>query len=73
MNAATVIVIVILLVILIPAIRYIYKNGTCGSCPDRGSCSGVCESKKLLKEFKDDPDYKEKSDMIDELIKKHKK
>ena len=72
MNLASIIAIIVLLLMLIPAIRYLYKNGTCGSCPDKGSCSGKCESKKLLHDMMKDPDFKDKSDMIDDIINKHK-
>ena len=72
MNASTIIAIVILLVLLVIAIRYIYKNGTCAGCPDKVGCSGTCESKKLLKEFKDEPDFKEKNEKIEEIMKKHR-
>ncbi len=71
MNLATIIALLVLVVILIPAIRYLYKYGTCGSCPDHGSCSGKCESKRMLKDFMDTPDYQEKNEMIDEIMKKH--
>ncbi|SNU05229.1 hypothetical protein SAMN06297422_10385 [Lachnospiraceae bacterium] len=71
MNLATIIALLVLVVILIPAIRYLYKYGTCGNCPDHGSCSGKCESKRMLKDFMDTPDYQEKNEMIDEIIKKH--
>ena len=71
MNFATFIALLVLLAMLIPAIIYLYKNGTCGSCPDKGSCSGKCESKKKLKELMSDPQFEEKNSKIDEIITKH--
>lgn len=71
MNFATFIALLVLLAMLIPAIIYLYKNGTCGSCPDKGSCSGKCESEKKLKELMSDPQFEEKNSKIDEIITKH--
>lgn len=71
MNFATFIALLVLLAMLIPAIIYLYKNGTCGSCPDKGSCSGKCENKKKLKELMSDPQFEEKNSKIDEIITKH--
>ena len=67
MNLSTIIAAVIIIVLFVLASRYLYKNGTCGSCPDRGSCHGHCSTDKIKK----DPMYKEKSKKIDELMKKH--
>ena len=38
MNLPTIIALAIILLLLIPAIMYLKKNGTCGSCPDKGAC-----------------------------------
>ena len=73
MNIPTIIAFLVVAILFALAALYLYKNGTCGGCPDHGSCSGHCDSKKRLKVFKSSPDYKEKNDMIDEIIKKHKK
>ncbi len=67
MNIPTLIALIIILLLLIPAILYLKKNGTCGSCPDKGACHGHCDTKALKKA----PGYKEKSEKIDEIIKKH--
>ena len=72
MNIASLIAIIILLALLIPAVRYLYKNGTCGSCPDKCSCNGKCKGKEQLKELMKDPDYKDKSDRIDNILKKYR-
>lgn len=66
MNIATIIALLVVLALFIPAARYLYKYGTCGSCPDHGSCSGHC-----IMDPKKDPHYKEKSQKIDEIMKKH--
>lgn len=71
MNAATIVVIVILLAMLIPAILYIKKNGTCAGCPDAGACHGDC-TRDVKKEMKKDPEYREKSELIDDIINKHR-
>lgn len=73
MNISTIIAILVVMILFALASFYLYKNGTCGGCPDHGSCSGHCDTRKRIKVFKKSPDYKEKSDMIDEIIKKHKK
>ena len=39
MNIATIIALIVVLALFIPAARYLYKYG---SCPDHGSCSGYC-------------------------------
>ena len=67
MNLSTFIAAAIIIVLFVLAARYLKKNGTCGSCPDRGGCHGHCSNAS----FKKDPDYKVKSEMIDELKKKH--
>lgn len=80
MNLASIIAIIILLMLLIPAIMYLYKNGTCGSCPDKGACSGHCEGKNIKKDKMinnsinkyTNSDIKEKNQLIDEIIKKHR-
>ena len=71
MNIASLIAIIVLLALLIPAVRYLYKNGTCGSCPDKGSCNGKCESKKMIEEMMNDPDYEKKNDIIDNILNKY--
>ena len=68
MTLSTIIALAIILVLFLAAARYLYKYGTCGSCPDHGSCSGHCSTKDLKK----DPLYKEKNDKIDEILKKHR-
>ncbi|MCR5293085.1 MAG: hypothetical protein K6E28_09460 [Eubacterium sp.] len=79
MNAASIITLAVLLALLIPAIRYLIKNGTCGSCPDHGacskchtagSCSGNCDIEKMVKEFRDNPDNSESVKILDEIAKK---
>ena len=70
MNIASLIAIIVLLALLIPAVRYLYKNGTCGSCPDKCSCDGKCKDK--VKELMNDPDYKNKSDRIDCIMNKYR-
>ncbi|MBP3717961.1 MAG: hypothetical protein J6I58_00375 [Eubacterium sp.] len=70
MNLATIIALLIVLALFIPASIYLYKNGTCGSCPDHGACSGHC-SQEHKRNLKKDPSYKEKNKQIDEIIKKH--
>ncbi|MBP3718548.1 MAG: hypothetical protein J6I58_03380 [Eubacterium sp.] len=70
MNLATIIALLIVLALFIPASIYLYKNGTCGSCPDHGACSGHC-THDLKRNLKKDPEYKEKNKQIDEIIKKH--
>ncbi|MCR5214489.1 MAG: FeoB-associated Cys-rich membrane protein [Eubacterium sp.] len=72
MNLSSLIILVILAVLLFFAIRYLYKNGTCGACPDKGGCSGHCSSRAMKKHLKEDPLYKEKDMQIEEIIKKHK-
>jgi len=72
MNISTIIALVIVFILFVLAAIYLYKNGTCGSCPDHGSCSGHCDSKKRLKTMKKKTDYNEKNELIDEIIKKHK-
>ena len=70
MNLATIIALLIVLALFIPASIYLYKNGTCGSCPDHGACYGQC-SHDLKRNLKKDPEYNEKNKQIDEIIKKH--
>ena len=70
MNLSTVIVLVVILLLLIPAIRYIYKHGTCGACPDAPTCSGHCH-KDFLERLMAEPDYKDKEKKAEEIIKKH--
>ncbi len=72
MNVSTIIAILIIVVLMIVAIRYLYKHGTCGGCPDAPNCSGHCH-KDLINRLKIDPKYEEKSAMIDEIMKKHEK
>lgn len=67
MNIPTLIALIIIILLLVPAILYIKKTGPCGSCPDRGACHGHCDTKAVKKT----PGYKEKSEKIDEIIKKH--
>lgn len=70
MTISTFIAIIVIAILLAISIRYLYKHGTCGSCPDAGSCSGhkgTCSSRQ----FKKDPNYKEKNQMIEEIMKKH--
>ena len=67
MNLATIIVLIIIIAMVIPAILYIKKHGTCAGCPDAGACHGNC-----TRDLKSDHEYKEKSEMIDDIIKKHK-
>lgn len=71
MNLSTFIIAVILIVLLSIAIKYLYKHGTCGACPDAGGCSGHCSSKMMKKKLKEDPMYKEKNLQIDSIMKKH--
>ncbi len=71
MNLATIIALLVVLALFIPASIYLYKNGTCGSCPDHGACSGHC-SRDLKRSSKKDPESKEKSKQIDEILKKHR-
>ena len=70
MNLATIICIIIILAMLIPAFLYVKKNGTCAGCPDAGVCHGDC-TRDIKKNLKQDPNYKEKTEMIDDIIKKH--
>ena len=72
MNLSSIIILIILAVLLFFAIRYLYRNGPCGACPDHGSCSGHCSSRELKKHLSEDPLYNEKSLQIDEIIKKHR-
>ena len=67
MNLSTIIAAAVIIVLVTLAARYLYKNGTCGSCPEHGACHGHCTTGKIKK----DPLYKEKSEKIDEIIKKH--
>ena len=67
MNIPTIIAAAIIIVLVTMAVRYLHKNGTCGSCPDKGACHGHCSTGNVKK----DPLYKEKSEKIDELMKKH--
>ena len=63
MNIPTIIALIIILALVIPAVRYIHKNGTCAGCPDKGACSGHCTMDKK------ECDYcKEKEDKIEEII-----
>ncbi len=66
MNLSTLIIILILVVLLTFAIRYLYKHGTCGACPDAPNCNGHCN-----RDLKKDPHYKQKSTQIDEIMRKH--
>lgn len=73
MNISSLIALIIIIFFFTVAARYLYKNGTCGSCPDHGSCSGHCSSdakREMKKRMKEDPEYKGKMDMIDEIIRK---
>ena len=80
MNASSIIILIILAVLLFFAIRYLMKNGTCGACPDKGSCHkrylGGCDSDvtKKLKETQhyDNQTLQDKNVLIDDIIKKHK-
>ncbi len=80
MNTSSIIILIILAVLLFFAIRYLTKNGTCGACPDKGSCHkrylGGCDSEvpKKLQETQhyDDQTLHGKNVLIDEIIKKHK-
>ena len=56
MNIPTIIAFLVVAILFALAALYLYKNGTCGGCPDHGSCSGHCDSKKRLKVFKSSPD-----------------
>ncbi len=67
MNLPSYIILAVLIVLVILAIRYLYKNGTCVDCPEHGKCTGHCSTRSLKK----DPDYKEKSERIEQIIKKH--
>ncbi|SEQ94081.1 hypothetical protein SAMN02910369_02721 [Lachnospiraceae bacterium NE2001] len=76
MNLATIIAFLVVLALFIPASIYLYKNGTCGGCPDHGSCSGHCDSRKMKNEMKrrlkESPEFREKNEMIDDIIKKYR-
>ena len=71
MNISTIIALLILAVLLFWAIRYLYRHGTCGACPDAPTCSGHCSSRMLKKKLGNDPHYKEKEHQIDDIMKKH--
>ncbi len=74
MNLASIIVIIILLLCLIPAIIYLYKNGTCGSCPDKGACSGHCSSKSYKKDIAENESINAlQKEYINNYKKEHKK
>ena len=70
MNLSTFIAIIIVLTLVAMASVYLYKHGTCGACPDAPNCGGHCDREKK-KAIKKDAKYKEKSEMIDDIIKKH--
>ena len=70
MNLPTIIALLIIVALVVAALRYLHKNGTCGGCPDAPSCSGNCH-KDLLKKLQMDPDYEDKNKVIDEILKKH--
>ena len=70
MNLPTLIALLIIVVLLILAISYLKKNGTCGGCPDAPSCNGHCH-RDMLAELEKDPDYQTKNKSIDEIMKKH--
>ncbi len=86
MNLSSIIAILVILLLVIPALRYIYKNGTCGSCPDKGACSGHCDhSSYKYSKFDNETDalssseknelreeYMKKNKLIDDIIKKHR-
>ena len=71
MNLSTIIALIIVIVLVVMASVYLYRHGTCGACPDAQNCGGHCSSEKK-KAIRKDSHYKEKSDMIDEIIKKHR-
>lgn len=66
MNISSIIALIIILILVITASVYLHRHGTCGACPDAGNCKGHCN-----KDFKKDPDYKEKMELIDEIMQKH--
>ena len=75
MNLSTLIALIIVAALFCLASIYLYKNGTCGACPDAPNCNGHCsrDNKKAIKKsLKENAGFKEKSDMIDDIIKKHK-
>ena len=67
MNLASYIILAVIIIMVLLAIRYIHKNGTCVDCPEHGRCTGHCSTGA----YKKDPNYKEKSKQIDQIIKKH--
>lgn len=66
MNISSIIALIIILILVITASVYLRRHGTCVACPDAGNCKGHCN-----KDFKKDPDYKEKMELIDEIMQKH--
>ena len=72
MNLATIIALIILILLLIPAVRYLLKHGTCGSCPYHGGCSGHCETDKLMKRLSSDPEFKKSNEILEEVINRRK-
>ena len=70
MNLATIIALIIVAGAVVLASIYLYKHGTCGSCPDAPTCSGHCH-RDFLKKLESDTAYQEKSDKIDEILKDH--
>ena len=65
MNLSSIIALIIILILVITASVYLHRHGTCGACPDAGNCKGHCN-----KDYKKDPDYKDKLHLIDDIIKK---
>lgn len=68
MNLSTTIILLIIVGFCVMSIRYLMKHGHCDSCPSSGSChnSGGCHGTGKVCNCS-----KEKSDLIDEIIKKH--
>ena len=67
MTISSIIALLVIGILFFLASRYLYKHGTCGSCPDAGACHGKCDRKS----FKKDPEYEEKNLKIEEIMKKH--
>ncbi|MBO4863920.1 MAG: hypothetical protein J5517_06120 [Eubacterium sp.] len=66
MNVSTAIALIVIVLLVTMACIYLYKNGTCGSCPDHAHCS-----KKLLKSLNKKCDCGKKEELIDDIMKKH--